>query len=281
MSTDMVAELKQAEDEIAEARALDATISGGLLKALIAVRLEILRITRAALRQGIMAGESGAPLSVQIPTTTPDPGMAQTLALEIEAQQRSVDLARADAARFTGGLVHAMKLSTVATQEQSLSMLRQRYLVARYGLHIPASRTSEPAQSGSTNTSPVPSPPERPKAPVIVKVRLLKKQFAERSHQKYIFFDTEFVAVGVKRPTRAIKGEFRLTDLFGETKMAIGWTIDRPLKPGEMYIDKAQGFQYNQFMQPHQWANATALEDMMAFFDVASILYQDGSREDL
>lgn len=134
MNADVVTALKETEQEIAEAIAQDATLAGGLIKALVAARLEILRVTRAALRQRIMAEQTGAPLTVQIPATTPDPELAASLAQEIDVQENAVKAARSDAARFAGGLVHALKLSAVATQEQTLSMLRQRYLIARYGL---------------------------------------------------------------------------------------------------------------------------------------------------
>jgi hypothetical protein len=33
-------------------------------------------------------------------------------------------------------------------------------------------------------------------------------------------------------------------------------------------------------MQAHQWVNATSLDNMSATFEVSSILYQDGTRED-
>jgi hypothetical protein len=114
-----------------------------------------------------MAEESGAPLKIEVPATVPDPELAASLAPEIEAQQRVLDAERAEAARFSGGLVHALKLSAAATQEQSLSMLRQRYLIARYGLHVPPAAAAAPPQ-----VSNAPAAPDQLAAAAVLKVRL-------------------------------------------------------------------------------------------------------------
>jgi hypothetical protein len=281
MPIDLATELTQVEAEIAEAASQYATLAGGLLKALIAVRLEILRTTRVLLRQRMFAEEGGAALSVQIPASVPDERSAAALATEVEAQQRALEAARADAARFAGGLVHALKLSTVATQEQSLSMLRQRYLIAMYGLALPSVEPIIKSDAPATPISPPNIQPQGATAPQLAfLVRLLKKQLTKQNHQDFIFFDTELTASGLKRPSRAIKGQLLINDLFGETKLTIGWTLEKPLNPGESLIERGKGFHYNQFLQPHQWVNDTALENMSAVFAVSGILYQDGSRED-
>jgi hypothetical protein len=280
MKDELVAEAARVENEIAEAVAVDGTLAGGLIKSLIAVRLEILRTTRAALRQRVLADEMGAPLTIELPATTPAPEIAARLAVEIEGQTRLLDAARAEAARFSGGLVHALKLSTIATQEQSLSMLRQRYLVALYGLWVPSSNVAADVGGGKSSTTAEPMPSERPSKSVILEVQLLDKKFAEQQYQEYIFFDIQFAAPGLKRPARAVKGRLKLSDLFGETKLAIDWAIERPLRPGESFVEKGQGFEYNKFMQAHQWVNATALRNMTAAFEVTNILYGDGTRED-
>jgi hypothetical protein len=277
------AELKRVQDDILDADAKNVTLVGGLLKALVECRLEILKTTHELLRQRLIAEESGAPLTVVIPATKPQPEAAASLAREIEIQQGVLQSARVEAARFTGGLVHAMKLSTIATQEQSLAMLHQRFLVAKYGLGCPpfATGPGTPSTSNDGSSEKVTVTRERPSEVPVVKVRLLKKQFTKQNYQDYIFFDIEFSAPGLIRPARAIKGALHLCDLFGESKMVIEWVLDNPPIPGGTIVEKGKGFQYNQFMQPHQWVHSTGLEDMSSTFDVRSIIYQDGSREDL
>ena len=281
MPIDLAAELTQVEAEITEAAAQDTALAGGLLKALIAVRLEVLRTTRVLLRQRIFAEEGGAPLSVRIPASAPDDRAAGFLAAEVEAQQRTVEAARADAARFAGGLVHALKLSTVATQEQSLSMLRQRYLIAKYGLALPHLEGTARSDASVPQTSPPSGQPKGASVPPLAfPVRLTKKQLTKQNYQDFIFFDTELTASALKRPSRAIKGQLHVNDLFGETKLTIGWTLEKPLNPGETLVERGKGFHYNQFLEPHQWVNTTSLENMSAAFIVTSILYQDGTREE-
>ena len=41
------------------------------------------------------------------------------------------------------------------------------------------------------------------------------------------------------------------------------------------------GFEYNKFIDRHQWARSTKLKNMKATFTVQSIIYQDGNRRDL
>jgi hypothetical protein len=130
-------ELTSAESEIAEAEQLDEQLTGGLVKALLAARLEVLKTNRALIDQRILALEGGAKLTIEVATLEPDPAEAERLAAEITVQEEKVELAKQEADLYSGGLIKAMKLSTVATHEQTLAMLRQRYLVAKYGLPAP------------------------------------------------------------------------------------------------------------------------------------------------
>jgi hypothetical protein len=86
---------------------------------------------------------------------------------------------------------------------------------------------------------------------------------------------------GLNKATRAIKGVLQFQDLFGETKMKVNWTIDRPLSPGNVYVERGTGFRYNMFMSDHQWVNATDPSNMKASFAVTNILYQDGTTQDV
>ena len=69
-------------------------------------------------------------------------------ALEKDIEQARIKLAAAklEADRYIGGLVKSINEATVATQEQTLSMMEQRYFAMKYGRPSTAS----------------PTPPERP-----------------------------------------------------------------------------------------------------------------------
>jgi hypothetical protein len=83
-----------------------------------------------------------------------------------------------------------------------------------------------------------------------------------------------------RRATRAVKGSLVFTDLFGDVGFRIGYTVNDPLLPGVPLAIKNVGFDFNQFMSEHNWMLGTDLDDMTYRFEVDSVIYQDGSRED-
>lgn len=128
------AELSQTEGEISAAKEVDQQFSGGLIKNLTTARLEVLGTNKALLEQRINAIESGAKIDVVVSATKPDPELAASIKTEIDNLTVKINEAKADASQYTGGLIQALKLSAVATEEQSMAMLQQKYLTAKYGL---------------------------------------------------------------------------------------------------------------------------------------------------
>lgn len=129
------AELANTKSEVDASSKASSAYAGGLIKSLMDARLEILKTNQALLEQRILSVRSGGGTKIETTTTKPDEQLAAQLAAEMVQLKSSVQTAQAEAARYSGGLVQAMKLATVATQEQSLAMLEQRYLVAKYGLY--------------------------------------------------------------------------------------------------------------------------------------------------
>lgn len=127
-------ELSQTEGEISAAKEVDQQFSGGLIKNLTTARLEVLGTNKALLEQRINAIESGAKIDVVVSGTKPDPELAASIKTEIDTLTAKINEAKADASQYTGGLIQVLKLSAVATEEQSMSMLQQKYLTAKYGL---------------------------------------------------------------------------------------------------------------------------------------------------
>lgn len=152
------AELVTSQEELADAKEKDASLSGGLVKALVAVRVEVLSTNTALLHQRINAIESGSPVEQVTQVSAPDAELAKQLEAEISAERAELQTAKVEALRY-GGLVGAMKATAVATREQTLAMLQQRYLVAKYGLN-PA--TPKPAQSPQPLTNALPQTPAKP-----------------------------------------------------------------------------------------------------------------------
>jgi hypothetical protein len=264
----------------------DQKYTGGLIKAQIQSRIASLRITEAILIQKMKAIETGARMIIEVPSTRPDSSLAASLDAEAATQKLKIEQSRADADRYTGGLIKAQKESTIATMESTLAMLEQRALIAKYGLSM------APVGVASNSSTITPAPPlpraqsqQEPASKIraqeeLVKVRLINKTFTTQEYRDFIFFDIEFVADKLKKPTRAIKGTLNLNDLFGERRMAIGWTVDRQLNPSESLVETGKGFKYNKFTDSHQWVKTTDVSNMTVTFTVECVLYQDGTRED-
>ncbi|AZL65101.1 hypothetical protein NY414_04915 [Enterobacter hormaechei] len=132
--SNLKSELSQTEKEIAAATEQQGQFTGGLIKNLTTARLEVLGTNKALLEQRINAIESGAKIDLAISGVKPDPEAAAVLKTEIDKLAVQISDAKKEASQYSGGLVQALKLSTVATQEQTMAMLQQRYLSAMYGL---------------------------------------------------------------------------------------------------------------------------------------------------
>ncbi|WP_169704420.1 hypothetical protein [Candidatus Kuenenia stuttgartiensis] len=280
-------ELEVVHKEVVAAQSELSKYTGGLIQSLLLVRIEIIKTTEALIQQRIQAIEGKAPVSIQTLASKQDPDKAEKLAAEISKQEAKLREAEIEAGKYTGGLLHAIALSTVATQAQTLAMLRQEFLVCKLGLSFPTykTETSLPMPSNKEVTA---SPPAVDNKPLknkkleddIISVNLVRKEFTKQDYQKFIFFNLQYSASGLDKPARAIKGLLNLNDLFGETKFVLRWTIDKPIKPGETIEEKGTGFEFNQFIDSHQWVRATQVSDMKTTFTVNSILYQDGTRRD-
>lgn len=155
-------DLAALQTEINAAQAKDAQYSGGLIKALIGMRLEILLTSKALLEQRIHALESGAKITVETRGTKPDPDRARQIFAEIQRTRQELDASRRDAERYTGGLVHAIKHSTVATQEQTLAMLAQEFFVTKYGLGTPRAQDQQ-VSSDESELAQMPATPQMQK----------------------------------------------------------------------------------------------------------------------
>jgi hypothetical protein len=243
----------------------------------------MLKTNEALIQQRIHAIESGAKVAVQTTATKPDPERAKELEAELTKQELKVSEAEGKASAYSGGLVAAMALMSAATERNSLAMLRQQYLIAKHGLASPHLASGTPTSSPVGVQAAISEPgqserdPEESLREEILEATLLRKNYTKQDYQDYIFFDITFNAKGLDKPARAVKGALRFTDLFGEQKFALRWTIEKPISPGATYTEKGSGFKYNQFIDSHQWVRTTDKNNMKVSFRVNSILYEDGT----
>lgn len=152
------AELLRTKQDIDTGTRSASVYSGGLIKDLISTRIEILKTNQALLEQRILAVQSKANVTVATVASKVDDDLASKLAGEIAQAKAGIASAKAEAAGYSGGLIQALKLSTIATSEQTLAMLEQQYLVAKYGLN--PVRASSLSQSTPTELQTITAPPQ-------------------------------------------------------------------------------------------------------------------------
>ncbi|MHB8797139.1 MAG: hypothetical protein ACYDBY_01630 [Thermoanaerobaculia bacterium] len=138
-SAEIAADIAAIDARLRQAEAEDARLAGGLVKALLGSEMEILRQTRAMLQQRASSWTFGIGLKYSVdgkPFVPPADAPQQLAAVEADIAQTREKLAaaEAEAARYSGGLVQALSLSTVATIRNTLAMLEQRRLALKYAL---------------------------------------------------------------------------------------------------------------------------------------------------
>lgn len=276
-------EIESLKQRITDSESEDQKYAGGLIKSQIQLRIAVLKTTEALLLQKIAILSTGAKQVFEASVYKPDAAVTTAIEADITALKSRIELARIEADKYTGGLIKATRESTIATMEGTLANLEQRGLIAKYGLPTMPATMAASSQQSATKPATKATTKATTKAKAqdeIVMVTMLTKRFSELKYEKMVVFDIEFVATNLKKSSSAIKGTLNINDLFGEKQMGIGWTIDRPLNPGERMVESGQGFTFNQFMERHNWVKNTERENMAVTYTVESILYEDGSRDD-
>lgn len=160
-STDLAAvtrEIAAVRDEITRAEADDAKYSGGLVKAIVGLRLATLRQTLAMLEQRRAASDLNIALRYTVdgkPFVPPSDAAGQlaTVEKEIASTRLRIAAAENEVAKYSGGLVLSMALTTLATARQTEAMLDQRRIALTFQLPQFAGLQSD-AKASSTSASP-------------------------------------------------------------------------------------------------------------------------------
>lgn len=159
-------EIRNVRQQIAMADAESANYTGGLVKALIASRVQTLKQTLVMLEQRDKAWTFGLRLQYTVDGklfTLPVGAKEQLPEIERNLQELAAKIQAQDAevGRYSGGLVRALSLSTLETMKQTDAMLNQRRLTIRYELpQFIAFQNSVPAPAG-LGVTPAAAAPER------------------------------------------------------------------------------------------------------------------------
>ncbi len=265
-------------ESVNSAKEEDKKLSGGLIKALIGARLELLKINSALIQQRINAIESGAKIYIKLYETEPDLARAQNIKSEMDSIRSEIRAKEDEIKKYQGGLIKVTLMSAVATMNNTLAMLQTEYLKAKYGIYW------MPSINNTKNIASTPAPRKTSKSSRtqedILIPKVTNKRYEKYKYDDNIWFDITWDTKNLKKKTRAVKGLLIFADLFGEPKFMINKTINDPLSPGQLHKEDGVGFEYNQFKDSHKWMRSTDLEDMTFRFEVKSIIYTDGTREE-
>jgi hypothetical protein len=288
-------DLALVQSEIQVAQAEDERYSGGLVKALIESRVEVLRQTEAMLQQKLLSIKTGTSVRYTVDGKTFSlPATAHQLLGEIEnainESETKIQAQEAEVARFSGGLVQAMALSTLETMRQTHAMLEQKRVSLKYGLpqyvefadaragaKLPTSTLSDASQTAAVRPSPAGDEIQQ-KA---IRLSVIDKGFidADPSASRYqglMTFECSYENTSEK-DIRAFTGDIVFQDLFGKEIFRSSITISDPIQAGQR-ATWAGTVKYNQFMDSHQRLRATELRDMNVVWLPSSIIFSDGTR---
>lgn len=148
--SDLEKDIQAVSLQIDAAEKENVQYSGGLVKSLIILRLQILKNTKVMLEQKKYALKHGIPVKYtckgEIYQPTPaDQTAIQEIESDIRNQEAKLSEAEVENAKYSGGLVKAMILSQISTIKNTIAMLEQRKLTAKYGIPLFAFAKEEPA----------------------------------------------------------------------------------------------------------------------------------------
>jgi hypothetical protein len=121
-----------------------------------------LRLTDTILAQQAAALESGAPVTVQVPASAPDPALAKNLETELEKLTALINQ-RTEASQGAEGDAAAALASELGTLHFAKALVIRNYLTAKYGLNSVFSGQS--ARSLPVEAAAGPPAPATPAAP--------------------------------------------------------------------------------------------------------------------
>jgi hypothetical protein len=144
--------------QLKEAQTEAAKYSGGAIKALLDLRIEILRNTLAMLDQKRSSYVRLITLRFTVdgrPISAASDAQLREIEEEIKQVESKVAEAKREVSRYTGGLLQSLSLMKVATEEVSASTLRWKFYSVKHGipLQIPSFKTeaaSEPTKNPGT-----------------------------------------------------------------------------------------------------------------------------------
>jgi hypothetical protein len=126
-------------EQVMKAQADSAKYTGGVLKAFIDLRVAVLAATAAMLDQKRTALFRRIWTTYTVdskPVREASNEELNQILDELKQAEDSASASRAEAARYTGGLVQSLALMKAATDDVSVSQLRLKFYAAKHGLPV-------------------------------------------------------------------------------------------------------------------------------------------------
>lgn len=277
-------EIAGLEQTIVKARAESGQYSGGLIKALLDSRIQILENTKAMLEQRLAAGNYGVKISYKVDGKEyiPPANKAEIIKnLESEALQVSQELANAkkEADKYSGGLVQAMALSTVATIQQQLAMLDMKRCALIYDIPLFAfiGGSTNTDMSGKTPVSAAGLPKEAPsEIDSMFDVKLTGKRVFEANYSNHLGFNL-LLTNHTEKDIKAVQGVCIFSDLFDQEILRLNLTLEENVPAGQSVKNNDYSMELNQFMAEHNRLRTIEMENLKMRFEAQAIIFKDGS----
>ena len=277
-------EIAGLEQTIVKARAESGQYSGGLIKALLDSRIQILENTKAMLEQRLAAGNYGVKISYKVDGKEyiPPANKAEIIKnLESEALQVSQELANAkkEADKYSGGLVQAMALSTVATIQQQLAMLDMKHCALIYDIPLFAfiGGGTSTDMSGKTPVSAPGLPKEAPsEIDSMFDVKLTGKRVFEANYSNHLGFNL-LLTNHTEKDIKAVQGVCIFSDLFDQEIRRVNLTLEENLPAGQSVKNNDYSIELNKFRAEDNRLRTIEMENLKMRFEAQAIIFKDGS----
>jgi len=272
-------EIAGLEQKIAQAKAESEKYNAGLIKALLDSRLQILEQTKAMLEQRLAAGNYKVAIKYTvsgkeyIPPTNKDKVL---LDLEREALNvsKEMEIAQKEADKYSGGLIQAMKLSTVATFQQQLAMIEMKRCALIYDIPLFALSVSGPASSVSSPTETTKEAPAEIDG--MFDVKLTGKHIFKANYSDHLGFDFIFTN-HTEKNIKAVKGIAVFCDLFDKEIMSINFTIEKNIPAGKSIENSDYSMKLNEFKDEHNRLSTISMDNLKMRFETQAIIFTNGS----
>lgn len=146
-------EIVEQEQLLSRAKEELEKFSGGLIRVVVEMRVEVGQLSLALLRQRQMLLSYGMALPAsRMSVAAESPESLSDIDDEIRRKTTEIENTEAEARRYTGGLIQVTLLMRAETEKLTLAMLEQKRLSLKYQIGLPT--LGPPTSSGRSSTRP-------------------------------------------------------------------------------------------------------------------------------